>query len=76
MENLLFLGVPILKHIRVSSPVRMYRKSYCTIPGVSISIGRDGGIGKMFKFCYKMGKVLSGELSFMLTDLVFKGRQL
>ena len=26
-----------------SSPVRMYRKSYCTTPGVSVGVGGDGG---------------------------------
>ena len=32
----------------------MYRKSYCTTPGIDISIGGDGGIGKMFKFYIKV----------------------
>ena len=41
----------------------MSRKSYCTIPGVSVGVG----VSKMLKFYvkvfYVMGKALSGELS-------------
>ena len=53
----------------------MYRKSYCTTPGISIGTGLGGrGINKMLKFyvevLYVMGKALSGELSCMLTGLV------
>ena len=47
----------------LSSPLRMYRKSYCITPGV----GSGGGVDKMLKVLreniYVMGKVLSGELS-------------
>ena len=50
----------------------MYRKSYCTTPGVNI-VGIVI-VSKMLKFYvkgfYGMGKMLSGELSCMQTDLV------
>ena len=29
----------------ISSPVRMYRKSYCTVPGVLFGAGVCGGFG-------------------------------
>ena len=32
-----------------SSPVRMYRKSYCTTPGVGVC-DSGGGVDKMLKF--------------------------
>ena len=35
-----------------SQPVRMYRKSYCTTPG--IGIGGGVGVDKMFKFYVKV----------------------
>ena len=33
-----------------SSPVRLYRKSYCTTPGVGVGSGSGIGMGKMLKF--------------------------
>ena len=51
----------------------MYRKSYCTTPGVSVGFG-SVGVDRMLKFYVKvfivMGKALSGELSCMQTGLV------
>ena len=78
------LGVPILKHFRVAC-CRMYRKCYCTTPGIgigssvsiSVSVGSGSGVGvdNMLKFYltvfYVMGKALSGELSCLWTDLCF-----
>ena len=50
---------------------KLYRKSYCTIPGVGI--GSLVCMDKMLKFYvksfYLMGKVLSGELSCIWTGL-------
>ena len=38
-----------------SSPVRMYRKSYCTTPGFGIGIGiGSSGMDKMLKFYFKV----------------------
>ena len=56
----------------------MYRKSYCSTPGVGVCVGGSGGVGvdKMLKFyvkCfYVMGKALSGELSCTWTGLVLQ----
>ena len=53
----------------------MYRKSYCTTPGVGVGVGGGGsrsgvGMDKMLKFFKVMGKALSGELSCTGTGLV------
>ena len=59
-----------------SSRVRVYRKSYCTTPAISIGIcGGSGRVSKMLKFNFEVlqvvGKVLSGQLFCMETSLVF-----
>ena len=55
-----------------SSPVQIYRKSYCTTPRSSVGVGGSGGVGvdKIFKFFTVVGKALSDELSCMWTGLV------
>ena len=69
MENLFFLGVPILEHITVPD-------SYCITPnvGVGVSVGFGIGVSKTLKFYakvfYVMGRELSGELSRTWTGLV------
>ena len=43
MENLLFLGVPILKHIRVALPVHSYRqanKDWVSLTNTTININK------------------------------------
>ena len=56
-----------------SSPVQMYRKSYCTTPRVG---GGGGSVDKMLKFYiksfYLMGKAITGKLSCTWTGLVAK----
>ena len=53
-----------------SSPVGIYRKSYCTTSGVGGGIS----VSKMLKFYIKIfyvkGKALSSELSYMWSGLV------
>ena len=48
-EQVVVLGVPKLRHFRVcvhfSSPVQIYRKSYCKTP--SIGVGGGDGVSKM-----------------------------
>ena len=34
----------------ISSPVGIYRKSYCTTPGVSVGVNGIVGVSKMLKF--------------------------
>ena len=45
----------------------MYRKSFCTIHGIGVSIDVGGMVGRMFKVLYMMDKALTGELSYMQT---------
>ena len=40
-----------LDYIIFSLPVQMYRKSYCTTPGVGVG---SGGMDKMLKFYIKL----------------------
>ena len=67
-----FFAKAILVLTQGSFLVHLYRKSYCTVPGIGICGGRDGS--KMLKFYikifYVMGKALSGKLSCMWTSLV------
>ena len=32
-----------------SSPIQMYRKSYCTMPGIGVGVGSGGGGGGVDK---------------------------
>ena len=61
-----------------SSPVGMYRKSYCNYPGVWVAVGCSGDISKMLKSCLKIffviGK-LSDNLSSMQTVHAYKRRE-
>ena len=43
----------IFNVLSFSSPVQIYRKSYCTTPGVGVGVG-GGSVDKMLKFYVKV----------------------
>lgn len=63
------LGQPNVRNLHhvFSSPVQMYRKSYCT----TIGVGGEGDSKTIFfiKVFFVMGKALIGELSYTGTGL-------
>ena len=52
-DNVYILVYIAVEESLFSSPVRKYRKSYCSHPGVSVGVGIGDGVAQMLKFLVK-----------------------